>query len=225
MKTYALVSEKSWHRPMIDALIERLNANFVLINKRELFTLDNINKISPEKIFVPHWSYFIPSEIYERYECIVFHMTDLPYGRGGSPLQNLIVRGHTNTKISAIRVVKELDAGDIYVKKDLCLGGNAQEIFFRASKLIEEMIVEIVTQNISPRKQEGEVVIFKRRKPEDGNISNLAEIEKVYDYIRMLDADTYPKAYLETDKFRFEFSRASWQADKTILADVRIIPK
>ncbi|MEM2111598.1 MAG: methionyl-tRNA formyltransferase [Candidatus Bathyarchaeia archaeon] len=225
MKTYALVSEKLWHRSMANALIERLGANFVLIDKRELFTLDNLKKISPEKIFIPHWSYFIPQEIYEPYECIVFHMTDLPYGRGGSPLQNLIVRGHTNTKISAIRVVKELDAGDIYIKRDLCLGGNAQEIFLRASKLIEEMIVEIVTQNILPCKQEGEVVIFKRRKPEDGDISNLTEIEKVYDYIRMLDADTYPKAFLETDRFRFEFSRASWQADKTILADVRIIPK
>ena len=46
-------------------------------------------------------------------------MTDLPYGRGGSPLQNLIVRGHKHTMISAIKCVKELDAGPIYLKKPL----------------------------------------------------------------------------------------------------------
>ena len=31
-------------------------------------------------------------EIHENYKCIIFHMTDLPFGRGGSPLQNLISR-------------------------------------------------------------------------------------------------------------------------------------
>ena len=52
---------------------------------------------------------FIPTEIFTSFECIVFHMTDLPYGRGGSPLQNLIVRGHKKTKVSALKVVKEVD--------------------------------------------------------------------------------------------------------------------
>jgi len=37
-------------------------------------------------------------------------MTDVPYGRGGSPLQNLIVRGHTETKLTALRCVRDLDA-------------------------------------------------------------------------------------------------------------------
>jgi len=37
--------------------------------------------------------WIILKEIFENYEIILFHMTDLPYGRGGSPLQNLIVRG------------------------------------------------------------------------------------------------------------------------------------
>ncbi len=27
-----------------------------------------------------------------KFECVCFHMTDVPYGRGGSPLQNLIIR-------------------------------------------------------------------------------------------------------------------------------------
>ena len=63
----------------------------------------------------------IPKKIYSNYDCIVFHMTDLPYGRGGSPLQNLIVRGHKETKISALNVQSGLDTGDIYLKKKLIL--------------------------------------------------------------------------------------------------------
>ena len=44
-------------------------------------------------------------------------MTDLPFGRGGSPLQNLIVRGYKSTKLTAIKVQSGIDTGDIYLKK------------------------------------------------------------------------------------------------------------
>lgn len=43
-------------------------------------------------------------------------MTNLPYGRGGSPVQNLILNGHKKTIISALNVTKDLDAGDVYLK-------------------------------------------------------------------------------------------------------------
>ena len=53
-------------------------------------------------------------------------MTDLPFGRGGSPLENLILRGHTSTVISAIKCAPELDSGDIYLQKPLSLYGSAE---------------------------------------------------------------------------------------------------
>ena len=71
-------------------------------------------------------------------------MTDLPYGRGGSPSQNLIKRKHRATKITAILCDNGLDTGDIYLKEDLSLEGSAEEIFLRADKIIEHMIEEIV---------------------------------------------------------------------------------
>ena len=43
-------------------------------------------------------------------------MTDLPYGRGGSPLQNLIKKNHKSTMLSAIECQDNLDSGDIYLK-------------------------------------------------------------------------------------------------------------
>ena len=62
-------------------------------------------------------------------------MTDLPYGRGGSPLQNLIVRGHNDTMISAKESVKKiLIQGWWLPKKPLSLLGSAEEIFIRANK-------------------------------------------------------------------------------------------
>jgi methionyl-tRNA formyltransferase len=152
-------------------------------------------------------------------------MTDLPYGRGGSPLQNLIVKGLEETKISAISVTNEIDAGDIYLKQTLNLNGTAEEIFIRSSKIIEEMINKIITEGLNPKEQKGKVVKFKRRRPEDGNLENLGTLEEVYDFIRMLDCEGYPKAFLETNTFKLEFSRASLKADKNVIADVRISKK
>jgi len=211
-------------------IIQSLKNHFIpndfhfIENKQEL-TVDLLKEINPKYIFFPHWSYLISEEIFHTFECIVFHMTDLPFGRGGSPLQNLISRGITHTKISAIKVVKELDAGPVYLKKELCLNGNAEEIFLRASVIISGMIDEIIGNDPIPMEQTGEPVFFKRRKPEMSNIERLKQLDQLYDQIRMLDADGYPNAFLENENFRFEFSRASYKSDNSIIANVRIFKK
>jgi methionyl-tRNA formyltransferase len=224
-KKYILLSAKSWHDEVFDNLIDRKSEDWYRISRKEDFSFSKLKEISPDRIFIPHWSYFIPAEIFQSFECIVFHMTDLPYGRGGSPLQNLIVRGHKETKISAIRVNEGIDTGKLYLKAHLSLLGTAQEIFLRSAEIIESMIKTIIEKDPQPEEQRGEPVNFKRRKPEDGDISDLNDLDKVYDYIRMLDCEGYPPAFLETEHFCLEFSRASLKADKSIKADVRITKK
>lgn len=225
--TYIILSEKKWNQSLLQSLKEHEKSiNWILIDNKENFNINFLKQNNVSKIFIPHWSYIISEEIYSQFECIVFHMTDLPYGRGGSPLQNLIVLGHEATKISALRVVKELDAGPIYLKKDLSLLGTAKEIFIRANKIIEQMIVSIVSNGLKPKQQEGEIIKFKRRKPEDSNIVEIDDLVKVYDHIRMLDADGYPKAFLETLSLKLEFSNAQFNSNKEILiANVRIVKK
>ena len=226
MENILIVSERSWNKELVSYLQSTMpQYAFYLISQKEDFTVERIGSISPVKIFIPHWSYIIPSAIFERYECIVFHMTDLPYGRGGSPLQNLIVRGLTATKLSALRVEVGLDTGPVYLKMDLSLSGTAEEIFVRVNKLVGKMIVEIIQNNLQPVPQEGDPVVFKRRKPEQSDMSGLEKLEEIFDYIRMLDADGYPHAYIEKGEFRYEFTRASIKADGSIVADVKITKK
>ena len=226
MENILIVSEKSWNKELVSYLQSTMpQYAFYLISQKEDFTVERIGSISPVKIFIPHWSYIIPLHIFERYECIVFHMTDLPYGRGGSPLQNLIVRGLTATKLSALRVEVGLDTGPVYLKMDLSLSGTAEEIFVRVNKLVGKMIVEIIQNNLQPVPQEGDPVVFKRRKPEQSDMSGLEKLEEIFDYIRMLDADGYPHAYIEKGEFRYEFTRASIKADGSIVADVKITKK
>ena len=194
-----------------------------IIEDKEDFIYEKIRNINPEYIFFIHWSWIINREIYENFNCIVFHMTDLPFGRGGSPLQNLIENQIENTKISAIKVNSGLDTGDIYIKERLNLNGSAAEILMRASSIIfNKMIPYIINNNIIPKRQTGNIVEFKRRKPEQSELKQDFSLNKIYDYIRMLDGEGYPKAFLKFGKYKLEFSRVSLKSGK-IIADVEII--
>lgn len=226
MKTLILATEKEWHKDLFENL-KRTHKDFrwILINDKNDFNFNTLNRYNPDKIFLPHWSYIISKEIYTSFECVVFHMTDLPFGRGGSPLQNLIARGFNETKISALKVDSGIDTGDIYLKQDLSLHGTAQEIFIRSSKIIENMISTLVLKGLKPISQTGEVTYFKRRKPSDGDLSKIIEIDELHDLIRMLDADGYPKAFIELGEFKFEFSRVNKLSNKSLIADVRITKK
>jgi methionyl-tRNA formyltransferase len=153
-------------------------------------------------------------------------MTDLPFGRGGSPLQNLLSRGIYNTQISAIRVVESVDAGPIYFKEPLSLEeGNANEIFERAAGIVfSKMIPRFLEQDLEPLPQEGEVVLFKRRKPEESeiNFSSFSSFQKLYDFIRMLDGEGYPAAFLRLDNVKITFTKVQ-RADGKLLAHAEIV--
>ncbi len=182
--------------------------NILRFKSPEELVPEILEKISPEWIFFPHWSWIIPKSVHEKYPCVIFHMTDVPYGRGGSPLQNLIVRGHKSTVISALKCQEELDGGPVYLKKPLSLEGTAEEILQRASNIITEMIKEIVLNPKPPSPQIGPITKFIRRKPSDGNFAALNTPEGVFDYIRMLDGDGYPPAFLESGNMFVEFKKA-----------------
>lgn len=224
MERYLIATTKSWNIEKVKKLEEKSKDKIFLISNKDELNLEYLNKIRPKYIFFPHWSWIIPKDVYENYECIVFHMTDLPFGRGGSPLQNLLVRGIYNTKVSALRVCKGIDEGDIYLKKPIDISeGSAEEIFTRISSVIfDEMIPEIVSKEIKPVPQEGEVVTFSRRKPEQSIIPDGLNQRQLYDYIRMLDGEGYPKAFTMVGNGRMEYSNARIINDK-LFADVEYI--
>lgn len=218
---YIVAGSKPWNKRIFDNMISTNPGQWFLIQDPQFMSPDNIDSLSPKYIFFLHWSWKVPKEITERYECICFHMTDLPYGRGGSPLQNLIIRGKSQTKLTALRMNAEIDAGPIYLKEQLCLRGGAEEIYIRTGRLASKMIKEIIRSEMVPKPQQGDPVIFERRNPQQSRITEGLELSQLHDFIRMLDADGYPRAFIEHGGFRLEFSRSSLY-DGRIIADVKI---
>jgi methionyl-tRNA formyltransferase len=218
---YIVAGCKSWHRRLFDEILSKLEGGWHYVGGRDELSFASVRELRPRYAFFLHWSWKVPPEILEEVECVCFHMTDVPYGRGGSPLQNLIGRGHRDTKLTALRMTAELDAGPVYMKKKLSLEGGAEEIYLRASMLSAEMIQQIVQDEMQPSPQTGEPVNFRRRKPEESQIANLDTLAQLHDFIRMLDAEGYPRAFLSHAGYRFEFSRSALY-DGRIVADVHI---
>ncbi|MBU0981408.1 methionyl-tRNA formyltransferase [Patescibacteria group bacterium] len=203
----AIATIKPWN---IKAAKNIKGHQVLLITKKEDLTTERLNKFKPDFVFFPHWSWRIPSSICKKYKCILFHMTDLPFGRGGSPLQNLVLRGHKKTKISAIQVEEGLDTGAIYLQKNLDISfGSAEQIYKRMAKIIfTKMIPEIIEKNPAPIPQKGKATTFTRRTPEQSDIQKaiMDTLDDFYDFVRILDAESYPRAFVQIGKFKIELS-------------------
>ena len=221
---FIIAASKPWHLPVYECKIVNLPGEWHFVEDSESLR-DLLSLVKPDFIFFLHWSEKVEEKILNKHFCVCFHMTDLPFGRGGSPLQNLISLGCKKTVLSAIKMENELDAGPIIFKRSLSLSGNAEEIYIRAAKLSWTLINKIIRLDvIKETPQTGKTTYFKRRQPSQSRLPVETSIEKLYDHIRMLDARTYPKAFLCYGDFYLEFSEAKFK-NNSISAKVKIIEK
>lgn len=220
-ETYVVAGHKRWNRDHFQEYLSQTPGQWHFVGSKEELTEEFLQDLSPRYVFFLHWSHIVPTTIVLQYECVCFHMTDVPYGRGGSPLQNLILRGHTKTKLTALRMTATLDEGPVYIKQDLPLTGTAEEIYVRASRLSCDMILDLIGKEAEPIPQEGEIVPFQRRIPEDSLLPGDLDLDAVHDFIRMLDAEGYPNAFVDVGSYRITFRRAA-RYHQCVRADVSI---
>jgi len=221
--TYIVCGCKPWCRKVFRDMISGFSGKWwYCADKTSLEIV--LTDTKPRYIFFLHWNWKVPPEITDNYECINFHMTSLPYGRGGSPLQNLIVGMVYATEVTAHRMTQEIDGGHILSQRPMLLHGTAEEMYLQANYLMAAMIDEIIHGKFIERPQAGKPVYFNRRTPEQSELPENMTLPRAYDYIRMLDAETYPKAFIQLGNLRLEFSHACRYTDR-VEAHVTITEK
>tara|TARA_B100001989_G_scaffold223163_1_gene176943 strand:+ start:3642 stop:4313 length:672 start_codon:yes stop_codon:yes gene_type:complete len=207
MMIIVIACSKSWFA-ISDYL--KNNHQIIIIKEKHELTLENIKKINPNLIFFPHWSWKVPNEIHKKYKCILFHTAPLPFGRGGSPIQNLILLGYKKSPVCALRMVEELDAGPIYSKSELSLEGPLSTIFKRLNIIVNDLIKELIEFMPEPTMQKGNHFHFRRLNKEDNKIPNKGSLENFYDRVRMLDDSTYPNPFIVYGDYIIEFNEAKF---------------
>tara|TARA_B110001450_G_C17594460_1_gene470239 strand:+ start:284 stop:967 length:684 start_codon:yes stop_codon:yes gene_type:complete len=207
MKRKILIAcSKAWFFKNNNYIQFKNKKNIILIRERKKLNLRNLNKIKPEIIFFPHWSYKVNESILKKFNCICFHTAPLPYGRGGSPIQNLIIKKYKKAPVCAIKMTKKIDAGPIYLKENISLSGSLDSIFNRISIKIIRMMDILIKKKIKPKKQIGKIFIFNRLKKSNSEIKKNQTISEIYDKIRMLDYEGYPYAFIKKDNFKIYLS-------------------
>lgn len=165
--------------------------------------------LTPDYIFVPHWNWRIPDEIVEKGNVIVFHTAPLPFGRGGSPIQNLIRMGYTSAPVNALIATSELDAGPIIGSVEVGLSGSLEKIFSRVNEACNSLMLEIIKNGASAEAQTGKPFSFSRLTEKDSEITGWEEnLGSVYDIIRSVDGFDYPRAFSLLGRFKIEFESA-----------------
>ena len=113
-KEILILCSRSWDQAIVDTLSKDLNRPLRSVTHPSELTLEYLTSLDPQWIFVTHWSHRIPDYVWLKWPTIIFHMTELPYGRGGSPLQqktHFICRYHH----IMIRFIKHKTVCNAYV--------------------------------------------------------------------------------------------------------------
>ena len=104
---------------------------------------------------------------------IIVHASDLPKGRGFSPLKWQIIENKNKICISLIQAHKLADAGKIYYKNYIQFEGHEllDEMQNLLGKVCNKMCLEFLSENILPvgKEQVGNPTFYKKR-----NITKIA---------------------------------------------------
>jgi len=161
-----------------------------------------IAAFKPDLLLFYGWSKIVPTNLVTNYNCLMLHPSPLPKYRGGSPLQNQIIRGETKSAVTIFLMDEGIDTGPIAKQEELDLCGTLNDIFDRISAIGLKLTLEIVREGLSVYEQDEEKAThFNRRKPHESEITidELSNQSSLYLYnkIRMLQ-DPYPNPFIKT---------------------------
>ena len=165
-------------------------------------------------VILAGWSWIISKDIVEKYFIVGLHPSDLPNYAGGSPIQNQILDGVENTKMSLFKVSPKIDKGEILYKSNLSLLGGMEDIFenLTSSSLEVLNLMFLDYPDIKLQLQTGEGKNCKRLKPKDSKIDLPLEnmtVKEFYNFIRCRE-DPYPNVYVEDETGTLYFKKVDF---------------
>lgn len=163
MKSYVLATQQEWGMKAFEILKSRGGEWWLT---RTVAGMRESIMPAVRYVFCVNFSNYVPPDVLAMAEFVNFHACGSAGGtfhRGGGPLENLILRGYTETMIAAHRMSSEIDAGDVYAAVGpISLAGTKAQILERFIDPVVALIREIVETEPEPYPQVGEIVTFKR---------------------------------------------------------------
>ena len=174
-----------------ELLIKQFNFSVSLIYKHEdVIKGDVLCLLSCEKI--------LKKLNYNEYNLVV-HESDLPKGKGWSPVTWQILEGKSRIPITLFEAAKAVDSGRIYGQDFIELNGSEllPEIKEQQGiKTIDLILKFFKNLPIEGREQKGQDTFYKRRTPKDSELDVYKNIYDQFDILRISDNERYPAYFL-----------------------------
>jgi len=160
--------------------------------------------LDADLIVVFAYGQYIPSRIIDlpKIDCINIHPSMLPKYRGASPIQSALLNGDEVTGISVIKVGPKMDAGDVYLQKEVRIepednGANLHDRMAReGAEIIRTVIARLKDGSAAATPQDESLVVdCSKFSKEDGRIDWDDRAENVHNKVRAFTP--WPGSYCE----------------------------
>lgn len=127
---------------------------------------------------------------------IIIHESDLPRGRGFSPVQWQILDGRNDIPVCLLEATAEADGGPVIYRDKLVFQGHElnPEIRDRQGLKTIELCLRFMNEAVPPEgeAQDGEATVYEKRGLESRRLDPDCSLADQFDLLRVVDNDRYP---------------------------------
>ncbi len=209
LRVVILSDPQSWIGPYILELADKLRQQGHVVN-----LLDDHSSLTERGDVLLMLSYWrlVPNNYLRRFcHAVVVHESDVPIGRGWSPVSWQVLEGAVRIPVCLFEAVGDVDAGPVYLRNEMQLAGNEliDEIRKEQGKATIELCVQFMANypfNLVDKKvQIGDPTYYRRRKPEDSRLDIDKSLRDQFNLLRIVDNDAYP-AFFEMEGRRYKLT-------------------
>ena len=200
MKTITiLTSQTSWYVDYAQKIVDELNNQGNFCNL--VYSVQDLS--SGDICFILSFDKIASSESLSlnKYN-VVCHASDLPKGKGMSPMSWQILEGASRIPLTMFEANEGVDSGQIYKKVFFDLDGNEliNDLRSKLASNIQAMVLDFVNNTEffvnNAKEQEGEETFYTRRHPSDSEVKITSSISDIFPLLRIADNEKYPVYFI-----------------------------
>ncbi|USR93177.1 hypothetical protein NEA10_13805 [Phormidium yuhuli AB48] len=151
----------------------------------------------------------VPASVRQRFQHnLVVHESDLPQGKGWSPLTWQILEGRNSIPVTMLEAVERVDSGDIYLQEWLEFqGGELIDELRQAQgeatlRLCRRFVADYPKILRQAQPQRSEESFYPRRRPRDSQLDVQGSLAEQFSLLRVVDNERYP-AFIDYNGRRY----------------------
>lgn len=200
----------------INEYIPEILLQWLLLGHQCIWTHDAKNLSEGDICFYLSFSKIVGKEARSKYRNnLVVHESDLPSGKGWSPLTWQVLEGKSCIPVTLLEAEDSVDSGSVYAQKWITLEGHEliDEIRRKQATATNEICQWFVDEYPKTaekgRAQQGTESYYNRRRPNDSELNHNKSLTEQFNLFRVVDNDRYPAYFIyKNHKYIVRISRA-----------------